>query len=166
MIGKLKSLVCFLALLCSLNGQAQIIPVWKIESLTNYISGSKHEVLVVNFWATYCKPCIAEMPGLISAVGQWPKGKVKLIFVSLDLKDAYPRAIQKFVVKRRIKNEMYWLNETDANYFCPKVDSAWGGSIPATLIVNTKTGYRKFIEDGLTETQMNDEIRLAIKKTP
>lgn len=142
---------------------AQKLPAWKMRDYTNYVQNNKSEVLVINFWATYCKPCVAEMPGLIEIAKNWPKDKVNLVFVSLDLKEQYPKGILAFMRKRKIANEMFWLNETDANYFCPMVDSAWSGTIPATVIINSKTGYKKLIEDEILQTQFEHEIKIALQ---
>ena len=55
-----------------------------------------------------------------------------------------------------------WLNETNADYFCPKVDKAWMGGIPSTLLVNRKTGYRKFFENQLKPEEFERELKKAL----
>ena len=129
------------------TARSQSIAKWKITDVEKYIAAGNGDVLVINFWATFCKPCVAEIPSFIQTVDKYKSRNVKLLLVSLDLPSFYPAKIDAFVKKKNIKTNVTWLDETNADYFCPKVDAKWSGSIPATLIVNTKTGYRKFFEE-------------------
>jgi len=43
-----------------------------------------------------------------------------------------------------------------------QIDSTWSGSIPGTLILNTKTGYRKFFEEEMEGADFEKELRLAL----
>lgn len=91
-----------------------------------------------------------------------PEG-VKLLLVSLDLPEVYPNKLKRFVKSKKYRYPVVWLDESDADYFLPQVDSGWAGSIPATLILNPKTGYRKFIESPLSGAALEGEIREALK---
>ena len=74
-------------------------------------------MLIINFWATFCKPCVEEIPDLIKLSKQCKKEKVTLYLVSLDLKDYYPKKIQKFVAQKKYAANIAWLNESNADYF-------------------------------------------------
>jgi hypothetical protein len=91
------------------------------------------------------------------------KDSVKLLLVSLDLHEDYPK-IKPFVAKKKFSAPVVWLNETNADYFCPKVDTSWSGAIPATLFVNNKTGYRKFYEGQVKEEKFEKEIMAILGK--
>lgn len=142
---------------------AQQIPKWKITDYEKYIADSKDEVLVINFWATFCKPCVAEIPSFISTTEKYKADKVKLMLVSLDLKSEYPAKIAAFAKKHQFNANIAWLNETNADYFCPKVDVKWSGSIPSTIFINTKTGYRFFYEGEMTAEEFEQELKKAVK---
>lgn len=129
----------------------------KITDLEKTISESKTP-MVINFWATYCKPCVAEIPYFQEEVKKQKAKGVQLVLVSLDLKSYYPQKISTFAASRRFTAPILWLNETDADYFCPKVDPQWSGVLPATLFINNKTGYRKFYEDALSRETLKKEI--------
>lgn len=154
-------LLCFLCI--TALAQAQQIPKWKITDVEKYIAASKDEVLVINFWATFCKPCVAEIPSFIKITDLYKADKVKLLLISLDLKSEYPKGIAAFAKKRKFYTSIAWLNETNADYFCPKVDSTWSGSIPSTLFINTKTGYRKFFEEEMNTADFEAALKLAIR---
>jgi thiol-disulfide isomerase/thioredoxin len=157
----------YLLIICihflSAAAYSQSISRWKITDLENYVSNSKSDVLIINMWATFCKPCVAELPGFIKVAERYKNDKVSLLLVSLDLPSYYPKKVESFAKKHRFTAPITWLDETNADYFCPKVDKAWSGSIPATLILNKKTGYRKFFEEEMNVATFEKEVRAAIK---
>ncbi len=142
--------------------QAQTIPSYKIDQLDSLIKKSKHP-MIINFWATFCIPCIEEIPYFIQKTKDFEEQKVSLLLVSLDMEDYYPNKIINFAGKHNFTAPIAWLNETDADLFCPRIDESWSGAIPATLFVNNATGYRKFFEDQLSEKQLENEIHSMLK---
>ena len=101
---------------------SQSIPKWKITDLEEYIAKSDTPV-IVNFWATYCVPCIKEIPYFQEVVKQYEEKGVKLLLVSLYFRESFPYKISTFAGKRKFTSPIVWLDETDADYFCPKVGS-------------------------------------------
>lgn len=95
------------------------IPTWKITDVEKYINSEKDEVLVVNFWATFCKPCVAEIPFFIEVTNQYKDKNVKLLLVSLDMPSFYPKKIAAFAKKQNWVANIVWLDESNADYFCP-----------------------------------------------
>lgn len=134
----------------------------RITDLEKTIKESKGP-LIVNFWATYCVPCLAEIPHFQALATQYKDKGVKLLLVSLDMKEAYPGKINKVTKKLKLNPPVYWLDETNADYFCPKVDSAWSGALPSSLFINNATGYRKFFEDELSKEKLEKEIQSLIR---
>lgn len=130
----------------------------KIADLESYIARSDHP-LIINFWATFCAPCNKEIPYFQSAVDRHKDQRVELILVSLDLPDYFPARIDSFVESHSYTARIVWLNETDADYFCPKVDPRWTGGIPSSLFISNKTHYRRFFDRQLTEGQVEPEIK-------
>jgi thiol-disulfide isomerase/thioredoxin len=139
------------------GGFAQRIRKVKVTELERTIAEAKTP-LIINFWATFCKPCIEEMPYLLEEVKRHQADSVQLILVSLDLEESYPAKIEAFAAKRKISSTIVWLDEFNADYFCPKIDAAWSGAIPATLFINRKKGYRKLIEEQLSKERLQKEI--------
>jgi len=141
---------------------SQEIKKIKITDLEKTIKESKTP-LIVNFWATFCVPCIEEIPYFQKIVKSRAKDNVKLLLVSLDLKEDYAK-INTVAAKRKFTAPIVWLNETNADYFCPRIDSAWSGAIPASLFINNKTGYRKFYEEQIKEDKLEKEIMAILGK--
>jgi thiol-disulfide isomerase/thioredoxin len=133
----------------------------KITELESYIAASDHPI-IVNFWATFCVPCVKEIPYFQSTVAHYKDQNVELVLVSLDLPDYFPEKIGDFVKKQGYTARILWLNETNADYFCPRVDPRWTGGIPSSLFINNKTHYRRFFDRQLTEPQVDLEIKEMI----
>ena len=156
------TIVILLFCLLSLMSQSQTIPKWKIQDVVNYYTKNNDTTYVVNFWSTYCQPCIEEMPYLQSISKKYATNRVKLVFVSLDAKSFYPKKLQAFLKKKKITTSVIWLNETNADIFCPAVDEKWSGAIPATIIVHNKKGYKQFYEQQFTPQQFEEALKKAL----
>jgi hypothetical protein len=89
---------------------------------------------------------------------------IDVLLVSLDFKEAFPSTISSFARKKKMNAPIVWLNETNADYFCPKIDSSWSGALPSTLFVNNKAGYRNFVEGKLTKDEFQHEIKLLLRE--
>ena len=157
MLKKLFSLL-FLSGIGFSNAEGQDIPKWKISDLEAYIKNS-NKPTVVNFWATFCKPCIKEIPHFQKLVSQYEKDSVQLLLVSLDMPEMYPEKIKTFANKLKITAPIVFLDETNADIFCPVIDEKWSGAIPATLFINNKIGYRKFFEKEMPEQEFKTELK-------
>ena len=153
-----RVLIVFVFFLSCKQASSQSIPKWKIEDLEEYITKSDTPV-IVNFWATWCGPCIKEIPYFQEIVEKYKSNGVKLLLVSLDFKEAYPDKVSSFADKRKFTSSIVWLDETNADYFCPKVDTTWSGVMPATLFINNKKGYRSFFEEEMPKEKFEDELK-------
>ncbi len=153
----LLSVISFTSAFAQTKATTQSIPKLKIDELVKMIDTST-QPLIVNFWATWCKPCTHEIPWFEKTVAEYKDKNVKLVLVSLDFKEDYPAKLKQFVTKQNYQSQVVWLNETNADVFCPKIDSSWGGSIPVTLMVNNKKNYRQFFEFQIKEERLKQEV--------
>ncbi len=147
--------IAFLLIVAVAN--AQQVKSVKITDLENTIKESKTP-LIVNFWATFCVPCLQEIPYFQEITEEYKSKNVSLVFVSLDMKEAYPVKVNEMAKKLKLIYPVVWLNETNADYFCPKIDTTWTGGMPSSLFVNNATGYHKFFEEPLSKEKLEKEI--------
>ncbi len=120
----------------------------RLEQLQENIRGEKDRIQVINFWATWCAPCLKELP-LFEKLNEEQKD-VRVTLVSLDL-DLDPNIdkVRSFVARKKIRSEVIILDERNPNAWIDKVDRSWSGALPATLVINNKNGKRRFVEKEL-----------------
>jgi thiol-disulfide isomerase/thioredoxin len=152
--------ILFLLLLVfpySLFGQDQI----KLSELQKLIS-EKGSVRVINFWATWCAPCVKELP-FFEKLNQDDKN-VKVILVSMDYDlDPNPAKVNRFVERKKILSKVVILAEENPNDWIEKIDKTWSGALPSTLVVNPANGKRKFVQGELKEGDLEKLIQEVSK---
>jgi thiol-disulfide isomerase/thioredoxin len=158
-----KFVFCILFFFAVVHSKAQNIPKWKLNDLKAAITNADKPT-IFNFWATFCKPCVQEIPYFQQQAKKYDSAGVQLVLISLDLSEAYPKKIALFASKHNFTFPIKFLNEANADLFCPVVDSSWSGAIPASLFINNKTGYRKFFEEQLTNEKLELEIGKMLAK--
>jgi thiol-disulfide isomerase/thioredoxin len=158
---KFIALLIAIVLLSNISFGQQIRKV-KIEDVIHLMDTSTAP-LVVNFWASWCIPCIHEIPWFEKNVAAMKEKGVKLVLVSLDFAEDYPSRIAAFAKAQKYQSTIVWLNETDANTFCPKIDKSWQGVIPVSVMVNNKKHYRKFYGEQIPEPQLKLALQELIK---
>lgn len=142
---KHKLLFIFILFFCSIAVQAQIKPL-SVDELEQRISKGKDTTFVVNFWATWCSPCIEELPYFEEVNKKYVKEKVKIILVSLDFQSKLESNVLPFLKRMKLASEVFILNEPNQQEFIDKVDKSWSGAIPATLFVRDAGNMRRFYE--------------------
>lgn len=113
---------------------------------------------VINFWATWCKPCVKELPYFEKVNATASEEKIKVILVSLDFPENLESHVVPFIAKNNIQSEVILLADDNANDWIPKVDTTWSGAIPATIIY--KGDKRVFVEGSMTLSDLENKIKL------
>ena len=148
--------ILFLIIIATSSLSAQDVPVIKFGELQKILENKDKEILVINFWATWCAPCVAELPSLEKLYLE-RRQDLSMYLINLDYVDKVSR-VQSFVKRKNITAPVLLLDEIDYNSWIDKVDNTWSGAIPATLFINTKTGQRKFVGKELSEEQLQNTI--------
>ena len=132
-----------------------LIEVYNYEQLENYLQSGQNQTYVVNFWATWCKPCIKELPYFEEIQVKY-QGDIKVILVSLDFPSKLESQLIPFVADKNVQSQVILLDDPHENEWIPKVDTTWSGAIPATLIM--KGDKRIFYERSFTKKELENEI--------
>lgn len=137
------------------SSSAQDIKIIKFPDLENRIENETTDILVINFWATFCKPCLEELP-LFEELDI--KDNVKVLLVSMDFA-SQKALVEGYQSSNKLKTEVILLDEPDYDSWIPKVDSTWSGALPATLIFNTKTKNKQFKEGIYKKNDLLETIK-------
>ncbi len=137
---------------------AQTIEKIKMDDVLKLIDTVKTPV-VINFWATWCHPCVEEIPLLEKSIISYKSQGAKLILISVDFANDYSTKLIPFVLQHGYTSKIYWLDEKNPAEFCPRLDSHWAGKIPATLMINNAKNYREFYNIGLAQYQIDAYLK-------
>ncbi len=132
--------------------QGQEVGLIKLDQLFQRLQSGKDTAYIVNFWATWCLPCIEELPHFEKLTQQVGAEKLKVLLVSVDYRSQYETTVKSFVRNKGLKNEVFLLNETDPQEFINRIDPSWSGAIPATIFFYQ--GRRKFFEGEFTYDEL------------
>jgi len=157
MIRKFFFLITLSALSYTLLGQ-DLIKLAELQELIH----QPGPVKVINFWATWCAPCVKEMP-LFERLNQENKNS-KVILVSMDYDlDADPAKVKRFIERKKILSDVVILAEENPNDWIEKIDKSWTGALPSTLVINPNSGKRKFIQGELKDGDLERLIQEVSK---
>ena len=116
----------------ALNGQPVDLGAWL----------DANKIVVVEVMATWCKPCVEELPMLEQLNERYGNKNVKVLLVSLDFKSQLQKRFLPFLETTRLKSEVVLFADQDANTWIPRINEEWDGAIPATYII--RDGKREF----------------------
>ena len=117
---------------------------------------SNDTTYVLNFWATWCSPCVKEIPIFEKLHKDKAQSKLKVVLVSLDFVNQLERRVIPFLEEKEISAEVRIMTDTDYNAWIDRVDPKWTGAIPATLIYNKDR--RVFLEKELTYNELINQV--------
>ncbi len=144
--------------LAQARGQTSTAPVLHSideKGLTGLRAKSKGKVLVLNFWATWCTPCVKEFPELLKLQRTYAAKGLQLVFVSIDDDAKARQKVIAFLKNVKISFPSYLKKSSDDERFINAVDTSWSGAIPATFVYdrNGKLVERKIEESTFEELE-------------
>jgi thiol-disulfide isomerase/thioredoxin len=143
------------------NVPATEVKVIKFDTLAHLMSRDSDKIEVINFWATWCKPCIQELP-YFQNLHNTMSNQVNVTLISLDYADVLNTKVIPFVKKRQLTAKVLLLDEIDYNSWIDSVDPSWSGAIPATLVINHQSNKRTFYEGALEEGDLEKIVKELI----
>jgi len=119
-------------------------------------------ILVVNYWATWCKPCIEELPHFEKLNSEMKSDRFHVYLVNLDFNSKFKESATEFIKRKNIQSTVFHINDTDPNNWIDKADNSWSGAIPATMIY--RDGKKVFFKEGeMTYDELKSIVTNNIK---
>ena len=159
----LKYSFLLFAMLTILPGIGQDIKVYQtFDEFEPLLHRKNDTTYVINFWATWCMPCVKEMPEFMEINHKFKDQKFKMILVSLDFDTQLESKVKPFIKEKNIEARVVLLADSKQHQWIDRVDVNWGGSIPATVIYNKD--FYIFKEESITFDELNTIITKYIIK--
>lgn len=133
------------------------IKIYDYDGLEPLINKKDDKVHVVNFWATWCAPCVKELPYFETINEKYKDKGVEVLLVSLDFPKDYDKKLKPFIKTKKIKSEIVAFDDTDQNRWIPAINKDWSGALPATIIYNKDK--RQFYEQSFTQEELETELK-------
>ncbi len=140
--------------------QEESIPIYDFDGFEHILHFEDEKTYVVNFWATWCRPCIKELPYFEELRENYKDTGVEVILVSLDFPENLESHVIPFIERHNLKSKVVLLDDVNSNRWIPLVSEEWSGAIPATIIYNKNE--RKFYERTFTYDELITELNTLL----
>jgi thiol-disulfide isomerase/thioredoxin len=137
------------------------LTVYNFEEFEHWLYKETDSIYVINFWATWCAPCVKEIPDFEKLYEKYKTDMVKVLFVSLDFPAHIENRVIPFIKRMNMQAQVILLDDPRSNRWIPKVSDEWTGAIPATLVYSQ--GFRQFYEREFKYEELEEIIIPLLK---
>nr|WP_105017511.1 TlpA disulfide reductase family protein [Polaribacter porphyrae] len=142
------------------ENKISVVKSYTYNQLKTFLNKNNNKTYVVNFWATWCAPCVKELPYFERIKKEYEDKNVEVLLVSLDFPKQVEKKLIPFINKRKLQSEVVLLDDVNENFWIKDIDSTWSGALPATLIYNKNN--RKFYEKSFTYQSLENELKTIL----
>lgn len=136
-----------------------VLPLNNIQDVEALKESNKGKVLLVNFWATWCRPCKEEFPELVRLYNDYKKEGFRIIFISVDNPEDIDTKVKPFMKRKGANFTSYYSNFEYVDELINYFDKKWSGDIPATYIFNKKGKLTSSLQGKKDYDEFESEIR-------
>jgi thiol-disulfide isomerase/thioredoxin len=138
------------------RGSVLDVEVGGLDGKTYNLMETKGDLILVNFWATWCTPCKQEIPELVKLQNEYKDRGLSIVGISLDFGDA--KKVKEFVEKWEINYAVFVGSQ--------KVIQRYGGlyGIPVSFLVTKQGIIQKTYIGSLTKEMVEKDLKILLKK--
>lgn len=157
-IGFLYMLIALLLQSCGINLNKENVKP-KIISFKQYqnIVNNTNKTLLVNFWATWCKPCVEELPYFETMQKKYADDNFEVLLISLDFLEEFDTKFLPYLTDNKIVSPAYLLNHSKNKNWIDEINPQWSGALPATIIYSNQ-GKMNYFKEGELSLQQLDSL--------
>lgn len=133
------------------------VEIYDFEAFKAFLQPPNDSLYVINFWATWCAPCVAELPHFEQLQQKYKDQATKVILVSLDFMNQIESKLIPFLNNKKLQSEVLVLDQKDVNKWLSNIDPHWSGALPATLIC--RGNKKRFYEQSFNYAELEAAIK-------
>lgn len=137
------------------------IKTYNYEGLKPLLERNDDKIYVVNFWATWCAPCVKELPYFEKINKEYAHKNVEVLLVSLDFPKQVEKKLIPFIKRKKIESKVVHFDDVNEDYWIKAIDESWSGALPATIIYDKNN--RKFYEQSFDFETLERELNTFLK---
>ncbi len=136
--------------------QVSSVKTYNYSELKPFLEKKDDKIYVINFWATWCAPCVKELPYFEKIKQEYANKNVEVLLVSLDFLKQVEKKLIPFLNKHKIQSEVVLLDDVNEDFWIKAIDESWSGALPATIIYSKNN--RKFYEQSFDYKTLEREL--------
>ncbi|MCF6241248.1 MAG: TlpA family protein disulfide reductase [Bacteroidales bacterium] len=156
----IKKIIILIFLIGIIIPESKAQAIMKFNEFEPYLHQQNDTIYVINFWATWCRPCVKELPYFEQINKNYQNKKLKVILLSLDFAEDIETKLKPFIQRKNLQSEIIVMDDPDANTWIDKVDKNWSGAIPATLVYK---GTKKVFHEGSLNYEQIENLINKVK---
>ncbi|MFY9243265.1 MAG: TlpA disulfide reductase family protein [Polaribacter sp.] len=137
------------------------VKTYNYNQLKPRLERQDDKIYVINFWATWCAPCVKELPYFEKIKKEYATKNVEILLVSLDFPKQIDKKLIPFINKNNLQSEVVLFDDVNEDVWIKAIDENWTGALPATLIYSKNK--RKFFEQSFTYETLENELKPFLK---
>lgn len=155
----MKTLILILIVSVKLTIAQDVTHINSIKDFEKLKNDNMGNVILINFWATWCKPCTDEFPDLVKLYNNYKGKNFKLLFISLDFKEDVDSKLASFLKDNNVNFRTYFLDMQNPEDIMTYLSKDWDGGIPASFLYDQAGIFKKFILGGHSYNYYEGEIK-------
>ena len=134
---------------------------YSYEELKPLLEKKDDKTYVINFWATWCAPCVKELPAFEKLNEEYASKNVEVLLVSLDFPKQKEKKLIPFIVRKNLHSKVVMLDDINEDVWIKAIDSSWSGAIPVTIIYNknSRNFYEKYFDYETLEAELQTFLK-------
>lgn len=140
---------------------SDVVPI-TAEQLRTVVGKATNQVVLVHFWATWCRPCRESFPALVRLAKAYPPSLLRIILVSADAEQDMP-AVVKYLAQQGVQEPSYLALRLNDD-FIKSVSAEWSGALPASFFFVPGQGLVKWWEGAHAYEQYADTVERLVQK--
>ena len=136
----------------------------RVADLKEILRKDSGKVVLVNAWATWCKPCQDEIPSLLKLRKAFRGKAFRLILLSADDVEDIDKKVRPMLKKFKVDFPSYLMNDKSDQVFISGMSSEWNGALPTSFLYDRTGKLKATLVGERTYRQFEDEVTKLIEE--